>query len=140
MDHRALSRRFRRNERGAAVVEFALVALPLFFVLYALIVFGMLLALKQTVTNAASEGARAAVGQATSTAAQTTATNKATSAASWLNSSGVSVSFPSPSCGTNCITVKVSYNYGSYPLVPNLPGFGLVVPSTVESQATVQYK
>ncbi|HEV2759699.1 MAG TPA: TadE/TadG family type IV pilus assembly protein, partial [Acidimicrobiales bacterium] len=52
----------RRDQKGAAAVEFALVILPLMFVLYGLIAFGMILALKQSVTSAAAEGARAVVG------------------------------------------------------------------------------
>ncbi|MEX2659755.1 MAG: TadE family protein [Acidimicrobiales bacterium] len=50
------------DERGAAMVEFALVV-PLFvFLLLGLIAFGLILALKQSVTQSAEEGARAAVG------------------------------------------------------------------------------
>ena len=50
------------DERGAAIVEFALV-IPLFiFLLLGLIAFGLILALKQSVTQSAEEGARDAVG------------------------------------------------------------------------------
>src|SRR5947207_6832460 len=50
------------GENGVEMLEFALV-IPIFiFVLYGLIAFGMMLSAKQTITNAASEGARAAVG------------------------------------------------------------------------------
>ena len=59
---RGRPRRLRRDQTGAAAVEFVLVAIPLFFILYGLIAFGMMLALKQSVTNAAAEGARAVVG------------------------------------------------------------------------------
>jgi Flp pilus assembly protein TadG len=52
----------RRNERGAALVEFALV-LPIFvLVLFGLISFGMVLALKQGVTNASADAARSVIG------------------------------------------------------------------------------
>src|SRR5437588_6838703 len=51
-----------RGENGVEMLEFALV-IPIFvFVLYGLIAFGLMLSAKQTVTNAAAEGARAAVG------------------------------------------------------------------------------
>src|SRR5438270_9596571 len=50
------------GENGVELLEFALV-IPIFvFVLYGLIAFGLMLSAKQTVTNAAAEGARAAVG------------------------------------------------------------------------------
>ncbi len=44
----------RRDQKGAAAVEFALVILPLMIVLYGLIYFGMALATKQRITNAAA--------------------------------------------------------------------------------------
>jgi Flp pilus assembly protein TadG len=132
-------RRIRRDERGAAVVEFALVAFPLFFILYGLIVFGMLLALKQSVTNAASEGARAAVGQATSSAQTSAATARVATSLSWLSSSSYTVTAPTAACGTHqCITVTINYDNAGHPLVPVLPGMGLLTPGTVTSTATVQ--
>ena len=61
MDHRAVQppagtrRRARRDQRGAAILEFALVA-PLFFlVILGLVTFGMILAKKQSITNAAAD-------------------------------------------------------------------------------------
>ena len=56
-------RLLRRNQAGAAAVEFPLVVGLFVFILYGLIAFGMILATKQRVTNATAEGARAAVGQ-----------------------------------------------------------------------------
>jgi Flp pilus assembly protein TadG len=64
----------RRDQRGAALVEFSLVVALFVFVLYGLIAFGMILATKQRVTNAAAEWARAAVGQPSAAAAVSAAT------------------------------------------------------------------
>jgi Flp pilus assembly protein TadG len=51
----------RRKRRGAAVVEFAIVA-PLFFLLvFGMIEFGRVIMVKQIITNASREGARVAV-------------------------------------------------------------------------------
>ncbi len=51
----------RRNRRGAAAVEFALVA-PLFFLMImGMIEFGRLIMVQQIITNASREGARLAV-------------------------------------------------------------------------------
>lgn len=51
----------RRNRRGAAAVEFAIIA-PLFFLLiFGLIEFGRMVMVQQIITNASREGARIAV-------------------------------------------------------------------------------
>jgi Flp pilus assembly pilin Flp len=58
---RNLFRRLRKNDRGAALVEFAIVALLLITLLLGIIEFGWLLTGWVVVTGAAREGARAAV-------------------------------------------------------------------------------
>jgi Flp pilus assembly pilin Flp len=55
---RALCARFARSESGAAMVEFAIVALILFSFVFAIIDFGRALFLYNNLTNAAREGAR----------------------------------------------------------------------------------
>ena len=50
-----------RHEHGAAVVEFALIAVLLFTIIFAIIEFGILLFDKHVLTNASREGARAGV-------------------------------------------------------------------------------
>src|SRR4051794_32788901 len=50
-----------REERGAAMVEFAIVLVMLSMLLFGIISFGVALSAKQTVTQAAAEGARAAL-------------------------------------------------------------------------------
>lgn len=146
-----------RNESGASLVEFALV-FPIFvLVILGLVSFGMMLALKQGVTNAAADGARSVVGVVDN--ASTTLVDeriekaKATVAnrLSWLggNSShlvtevkwynaasgscvtlAVGVAPPSPPT----ICVKVIYPYDDHKLVP-APTFGV---DTLSSEARVQ--
>jgi hypothetical protein len=59
---RSLSERSRtKTEGGAAVVEFAMVATLLFTLIFGIITFGVLFGYRQQVTQAAAEGARAAV-------------------------------------------------------------------------------
>ena len=60
-----------RGESGAALVEFALVIGLFMLILYGLISYGMILATKQRVTNAASEAARSAVGETSDANAKT---------------------------------------------------------------------
>jgi Flp pilus assembly protein TadG len=57
----SLLRRFRRNQRGQALVEFALVVPILLIMVMAIIDFGRAWNLHQTITDAAREGARKAV-------------------------------------------------------------------------------
>jgi Flp pilus assembly protein TadG len=71
----------RRKRRGAAVVEFAIVA-PLFFLLiFGMIEYGRMVMVQQVITNASREGARRAVlDGATATDVKTTVTNYLSSA------------------------------------------------------------
>lgn len=132
-------RRFlRRDESGAAAVEFALVVGLFIFILYGLIAFGMILATKQRVTNAAAEGARAAVGQTTSAGAISAATARV--AAAGLTAGAYTPTYTTAACGSNqCITVTITYNLSTNPVVPPAPGLRLVTPSTLTSTAVVQY-
>jgi Flp pilus assembly protein TadG len=151
-----LSRRpSRRDQSGAALLEFVLVAIPFFMILYALIAFGMALAVKQSVTNATAEGARSAVGQTNYTTAKTTATNTVANRLSWLHgnyqaSTDLSVQYVNPatsqcdstytpSAGATgvsiCVTVSIPYRTRHIvpaPIVQN------VLPSQVKSVAIVQ--
>ena len=131
-----------KNERGAALVEFALVFTLLVFILYGLISFGMILALKQGVTNAASEGARAAVGATNPVGA---AQLQAVDALSWIGPdkvTAVDAVATQQACvgapASQCITMKVTYRYSDKPLVPPAPGLRLFTPDTFSSSATVQ--
>ncbi|MBV9412798.1 MAG: pilus assembly protein [Acidimicrobiia bacterium] len=129
------------------MLEFALV-IPIFvFVLYGLIAFGMMLTAKQTITNAAAEGARAAVGApANSTAQIQAAHDRVASAMQSLSKYNVddpgafsaTVAPCTTGSTTNCITVKVTYDYSAHPTIPPAPGLGLVTPDKLSSTAVVQ--
>jgi Flp pilus assembly protein TadG len=135
-----------RDERGAALLEFALVFGIFVFVLYGLIAFGMILSMKQTITHAATEGARAAIGVTNDPATpnderEDAAKARVASALSGWNSAQVAhtdvvVSFPN-TCPTTCIKVHITYHYKDQPLVPPAPGLGLVTPDTLSSDAIV---
>lgn len=144
-------RHLKKDERGAALLEFALVFGIFVFVLYGLIAFGMMLSMKQTITHAAAEGARAAIGVTDDPATpaderETAARNRVASALSaWntaqKNAAVVNVKFldptTTPSCSTSCIEVTITYKYKDQPLVPPAPGLGLVTPDTLSSDAIV---
>ena len=140
-------------QHGIAAIEFALV-FPVFFVLlYGIITYVLIFLAQQSLTLAAEEGARAALRYAAADSLRlTNACSTATQLVSWLGSGtgGVSIA----TCNTvgpvtcalpvgttaRCITVSVSYPYGSQPLVPLLLGsaMSVAVPSTLASSATVQ--
>jgi Flp pilus assembly protein TadG len=129
------------------MLEFALV-IPIFiFVLYGLIAFGMMLSAKQTITNAASEGARAAVAappgnQATETQFAHDRVKQAMASLGQyhVDDPGAFQATVAQCDGGNgtCITVKVTYDYASHPIVPPAPGLGLVTPDKLTSTAVVQ--
>jgi Flp pilus assembly protein TadG len=116
------------------MVEFAMVVGLFIFILYGLVSFGMVLATKQRVTSAASDAARAAVGETSDANAIAAATTRV---AASLTAGSYNLT-PAPSvavCGGThrCITVTIVYN-----LQPS-PGLGLVVPPTTTAKAVVQY-
>ena len=76
--------------RGAAVVEFAVVSPVLFLVIFGIIEFGRLFMVQQVLTNASREGARRAIlEQSTSTEVETVVTDYL--ASSRLESAAVTV-------------------------------------------------
>lgn len=143
---RAAARR-RGGERGASAVEFALVVIPLLWLVFGIISFGMMLSFRQTLSQAATEGARAAAveqdaGQRTTAA--TSAVNEAMDAVSKSCGSGglvcdfSSVSAPF-SCGTGtCVTVTLDYKYRDNPVIPSLPFVGTLMPQDLKYSATVR--
>ena len=58
-----MKRRLLKNQKGTEVVEFAIVSLLLFLLLFGIIDFGILLYDKAVITNASREGARAGIVQ-----------------------------------------------------------------------------
>ncbi|RQS67063.1 pilus assembly protein [Burkholderia sp. Bp8963] len=150
---RHFSPRARRRQRGATAVEFALVFPMFFLIFYAIVTFGLIFAVQQNLTLAASEGARAALnyvpGTSTTSALTARAQNARGMALAYIApglKQYVDVPVPTPaSCSydpsnanLHCVTVTVTYRYKDSPLVPNIPLLGMVLPNTLTSSATVQ--
>lgn len=70
----------RGNDRGAAAVEFALISVPLLYLLYGAVSFGFLLNAQETATQLAREGARAAAICGTASGCDTTAAGRVAAA------------------------------------------------------------
>ncbi len=142
-----LKQRRDANERGAEMIEFAIVVVLLITLLYGIITYGLILAAQATITQAAADAARS--GIVTPSTAVATAQAQAGTDLGWMNkgacgTSGttttcVATQIPCPSNTLNtCLKVTVSYNYSSSPLFPELPGLGVITPSTISSTNILQ--
>ncbi len=142
-----------RGEDGAALVEFALVAVLLFTLLFGIIQFGLILSFKQDVTRAAAEGARAgavAVPTGTETFAEAAETAAVTATEEAVE--GIGGSFDGEGCSRAgmtcnvlppapcaedpthlCVTVELVYDYDDNPLFGRMPLVDLFMPDEVRS-------
>lgn len=136
-----------KEERGAELIEFAFVIVLLITLLYGIITYGVILAAQATVTQAAADAARSGIVSTSSAVA--TAEAQAGTDVGWMNkgncgTSGTTITcvaseIPCPSNTANtCIKVTVTYNYSSSPLFPELPGLGVITPSTISSTNILQ--
>ena len=162
-----LRRRHGEDERGAELLEFALVVVLLITLLYGIITYGVILAAQATVTQAAADAARAGIVQGTGTtscngsnvsAAGCAAVGQAATDLGWMNKGActeivngttvvagagtITCTANTESCPSNavntCLAVTVSYNYASAPLFPELPGLSVITPSTISSTNVLQ--
>ncbi len=102
-------RRRVRQERGAELIEMALVLPLLMLVIMGIIDFGFLFREMSVVTNAAREGARAGVLPDYSADA-----NVSNRVQQYLNASGISVTCPSSNCVVSSPTVSVAAPTGTF--------------------------
>lgn len=128
--------------RGVAALEFAIV-FPLFFLIfYAIVSYGLIFVAQQLLTLSAENGARAALAFNGTTAPGAIACKAAQSSSQFLAPNITCVPAPLQTCTfdphAQCLTVSISYNYQAHPLVPSLPGIGLLTPNTLASTATVE--
>jgi len=138
-----------KGEEGVVLVEFSLVFALFIFILYALIAFGVAIALKQSVTHAAAEGARAAVGvkdnpNTSDDERETAAKNEVKSSLDWIGDKYCAddvkadvISCPDSILKT-CMKVVITYPYDEKPIVPAAPGLGVVLPDELKSTAVVK--
>jgi Flp pilus assembly protein TadG len=148
--------RRRPDQRGAAAIEFALVMVPVLYLLLGVITWGYILAFRQTMSQGAAEGARAAaVVPPGFTSEQQLASARAavsealhsyglTCTEAGLMNGSVSVGACTVSIATcandadhNCVSVTVDYSYGRHPLVP-VPGLSVATPSELEYTAVAE--
>jgi Flp pilus assembly protein TadG len=140
------------------MVEFAFVVVLLIALLYGIISYGLILSAQSTITQAAADGARAGIvatssggstGPPCTTSACVVSEGQAGTDIGWMNKGTcgtsatvitcVATEAPCPSNVNNqCLTVTVTYNYSTSPLFPELPGMGVIMPSTISSTDVLQ--
>lgn len=142
-----------QQERGAALVEFAVVSVLLMFLIYAIAAFGILLSTKNSMTHAAAEGARAAVSVPAidpSNPASLEDRQKAQAKATVAKALGflgakydaaytvADIADCSATDTHDCITVTITYPWSAKPLIPQAPGLGLAMPNNLRATAVVR--
>lgn len=136
------------NERGAAIVEFALIVPVVLLFLFGIITFGLILSFKQGITQAAAEGARAAavVPHTQAKAAALEASKSGVSGfgktcnvdaltcdVQIVQCSNTSIVVALPTGFAECVRVNVSYDYKAKPLIAPLPFISAALPDTLAS-------
>ncbi|WGL53715.1 pilus assembly protein [Nocardioides sp. BP30] len=156
----------RRIERGAAALEFAILVPVILLLVFGIIAYAYMFSFRQALSQAAAEGARAAVGAPTTCAAALSSPYAGTSCpAQSAAAAAVSASLSGydMSCGVNyltcvisapftgtsatgascpsthsCVQVQVSYPYRAHSLLPTVPGLGFTLPTTLAFSSVVQ--
>jgi len=129
-----------RHDRGAAAVEFALILPVLMIIVVGIVNYGDMLGVRQSVSQAASEGARAAAVTPGADPDKVDAARAAVEAAlsaqqQACTATGCTVTI-APCAGEStrqCATVKVEISYDAL-----IPGFDLVLPDTLSYTAVAR--
>jgi len=136
-----LFRSFRIYRRGAAVVEFAIVAPVLLLLVFGMIEYGRLVMVQQVITNATREGARQAVLDGATTTSVTTVVNDFLTA-SRISGAVVTVTPNPPSSAAFgdpvTVSVQVPFSQVSWLPTPMFLSTTTLSATTVMRRETVQ--
>jgi Flp pilus assembly protein TadG len=148
-----------RGDDGASLVEFALISILLFTLLFGIISFGLMLSFRQDVTRAAAEGARGGAvaiplvqGQTFKDAAEKAAESAVDDAVKSMgkkftnlgcDTAGMTCAPPTVApCVSQptfqCVTVKVSYAYDDFPLYGEIPFMSAFFPEKIEATSVAR--
>ena len=131
----------RRNRRGAAVVEFAVVSPVFFLLVFGMIEYGRMVMVQQLLTNAAREGARVGVLDNSTASDVTTAVSNYLTAAR-ITTSTVTCNPTSPSSAGYgqpvTVTVSVPFSQVSWLPSPMFLGGTTMTASSAMRRETVQ--
>jgi Flp pilus assembly protein TadG len=132
-----------RGQRGAALVEFSIAATLFLTLIYGSISYGIMFWVKNSITHAAGEGARAGLRGTDPVAAAKTAAEATidktlpTANAAWAKPITPTLGTCATDPTKTCVTVTVTYPYSAHPIVPALP-FLPLLPSQLRSTSVVQ--
>lgn len=130
------------SERGAAVVEMALVSLLLFVLIFGIISYAFLMSFRQSMTQAAAEGARAAAlaPAGTGTARGNAALGQALGGFDQAcGADGLTCAIVVAPCGTaQCATVTLGFDYENNPLLPSIPLVSSILPDRLGAESVVE--
>ena len=121
--------------------------IPLLWLVFGIISFGMMLSFRQSLSQAATEGARAAAVQIDASKRDTSARDAVAAAMNAVgktcSSSGMDcdtskVTSPFPCGSGQCVTVELKYRYRDNPLIPSAPLVSAVLPDVMKYAATVR--
>lgn len=131
----------RRNRRGAAAVEFAVVAPVFFLLVFGMIEYGRMVMVQQLLTNAAREGARVGVLDNSTAADVTTAVSNYLTAAN-INSPTIACNPSNPSSAGYgqpvTVTVSIPFSQVSWLPSPMFLGGTTMTASSAMRRETVQ--
>jgi Flp pilus assembly protein TadG len=139
-----------RGDGGAALLEFAFIAVLLFTLVFGIISFGLLLSFKQDLTRAAAEGARAGAVAYRATDAvteATAATNEAVDGFGKACGEGGMTCTISPAtfdCDgvgpgvAECVEVTLTYDNEADPITPPLPVISAFLPDSLEATSVAR--
>jgi hypothetical protein len=134
------------DQRGAVLVELSFAIVLLLLLIFGIVTFGVIFSFKQGMTQAASDGARAAAVAAVGDAATEAETATARSVEAFdqsCNVDGLTCTFDQQACAPpavlpECLEVTLVYDYNQFPLLPELPILSLLLPDTLTSASDVE--
>ena len=138
------------GDDGAALLEFAIVSVLLFSLVFGIIAFGLLLSFKQDLTRAAAEGARAgAVAFPSSEAVDQAEAATEEAVQGFGQSCGVggmtcTISPATFDCDgggpgdAECVEVTLTYDNDADPIVPPFPLISALMPDTMEATSVAR--
>ena len=139
-------RRRRDDERGAEMVEFAVVVVLLIALLYGIITYGLILAAQATLTQAAADAARSGIVTTTPIA---TAEAQAGTDVGWMSKGTCGTSATIITCvavqetcpsnpNATCLRSPSPTTTPRRRCSPRCPGLGVITPSTLSSTNVLQ--
>lgn len=140
MNRRCAGLRKRHTERGAALVETAIVANLLFLLLFGIITSGIYLGYRQNLVQAANEAARAGAISNDPEAALVAAQQAVSAFDRSCNQDGLTctaeqIPCPGAIAGEQCLRVVIEHDTENHPILAPMPLVSMLVPDRMTTQA-----